>query len=210
VNQNDGNQVVYDQDEKAIWASNTAGKGQGALVYQTDGNLVLYKHDHSHSPEHALWATGTNGKGTGHLIIQNDGNLVIYDSGNKPLWASNTPREHKGHHDTLRTGHALRENQELRSPNGEYRAAMQADGNFVVYHHQRALWASNTVHSGGHFWLINQTDGNVVVYDKDDKALWATGTNGKTTHSRLVIQNDGNLVLYSDSTAIWASGTNGK
>jgi hypothetical protein len=56
------------------------------LVFQTDGNLVLYGIDDSTLPvditkgqyAKALWATGTNGMGAVRCSMQADGNLVLY------------------------------------------------------------------------------------------------------------------------------------
>ncbi|MBI8989166.1 CHAP domain-containing protein [Corynebacterium sp. CCM 8863] len=70
--------------------------------------------------------------------------------------------------------------QQLTSENGEYFAAVQDDGNFV----------------------IRRT--------KDRAPIWATGTEkvaGRDAYLR--IQKDGNLVLYSGGQARWASDTAG-
>jgi len=194
--------VVYDQDEKPIWASGTNGKGKGRLIYQTDGNLVLY---HESTP---LWVSNTYQKSTGRLEMQNDGNLVIYDAENRPVWATGTNREAK-HHNQLRMNRTLHAGHELRSPNGKYSARMQTDGNFVIYNeHNVSLWVSHTNGKGQGIHLVNQSDGNVVLYDRDDRSLWVTGTNGKGHNQVLTMQDDGNLVLYHGSTPTWASGTN--
>lgn len=61
------------------------------LVFQADGNLVLYRG--ADTDRQALWASGTDGRGGSKLAFQGDGNLVIYTShGGKdaPIWASNT------------------------------------------------------------------------------------------------------------------------
>jgi hypothetical protein len=57
---------------------------QYKLIYQTDGNLVLYR-----ASGEALWA---NGRFTpsGLVKMQVDGNLVSYDAANKALWATST------------------------------------------------------------------------------------------------------------------------
>jgi CSLREA domain-containing protein len=54
------------------------------LLYQTDGNLVLYRGDGV-----ALWGSGTAGQTADHVTMQADGNLVIYGPG-VAQWASNT------------------------------------------------------------------------------------------------------------------------
>ena len=57
----------------------------------------------------------------------------------------------------------------------------------------------------GRFELIQQTDGNLVLY-MGAQALWAAGTfggGGDTT----AMQTDGNLVVYNAGHALWAAGT---
>ena len=44
--------------------------------------------------------------------------------------------------------------------------------------------------------LIMQSDGNLVLYNKNGKALWASGTAGQAG-DRLEVQTDGNLVVYA-------------
>ncbi|KAE8167362.1 bulb-type lectin domain-containing protein [Aspergillus tamarii] len=51
--QEDGNLVLYDQNDNALWHSNTApSNGPVILAVQNDGNLVLYKGE-------AVWASNT-------------------------------------------------------------------------------------------------------------------------------------------------------
>lgn len=91
----------------------------------------------------------SNGQYT--LTMQLDGNLVLYDSGNRPLWASNTD------------GMAVQ------------KCSMQNDGNLVLYLFDgRPAWASNTNGKAGAFlWL--QNDGNLVIYH-NRIAVWASNT----------------------------------
>jgi hypothetical protein len=90
--------------QMAPGASVLSHNGQYWLVYQTDGNLVLY--DTARNP---LWSSGTAGTSPGRVVMQDDGNLVIYDASGAPVWASNTPG------------------------NAAARAVVQDDGNVVVY-----------------------------------------------------------------------------
>src|SRR3954454_10490007 len=59
------------------------------LVYQGDGNLVLYKNypDRDRRP---LWASETRGRPAGTCILQGDGNLVIYGPDGEYIWDSAT------------------------------------------------------------------------------------------------------------------------
>jgi len=61
--------------------SRTSMDGRYNLVYQGDGNLVLYQLP-SWTP---LWWSCTNGTSPGQAVMQGDGNFVIYDSGGTPL-----------------------------------------------------------------------------------------------------------------------------
>jgi hypothetical protein len=84
VLQSDGNLVVYDDQNKALWASGTNGKAVSRCIMQTDGNLVIYGYNN------AIWASNTNGNRGAYLSMQDDGNLVIYLPGGRPIWATNT------------------------------------------------------------------------------------------------------------------------
>jgi len=76
--QHDGNLVVYNSQNKALWHSATHGSSNAAsLIMQGDGNLVLYTNSSA-----ALWHTKTytpNHVGDYELVMQNDGNLVLYE-----------------------------------------------------------------------------------------------------------------------------------
>ncbi|RFA10537.1 hypothetical protein B7R54_15980 [Subtercola boreus] len=57
------------------------------LVFQTDGNLVLYT-----DAGRATWQSRTYGRGAAKISLQSDGNVVIYRADNTPLWASGVNR----------------------------------------------------------------------------------------------------------------------
>jgi tyrosinase len=214
-----------------------SANGQYELIYQGDGNLVLYGPGHR-----ALWASNTDGKPVGSCVMQGDGNLVIYAPGGVPLWASNTDGHAgaalaiqddgnvviystagaalwktdtstptgpapQGPH--LRPGQVLAPHQWIRSANGQYELTYQGDGNLVLYGPgHRALWASQT--DGKPVGsCIMQGDGNLVVYGPNGHgALWASNTDGHAG-AALAVQDDGNAVIYSTAgRAVWASHTN--
>jgi hypothetical protein len=65
-----------------------------------------------------------------------------------------------------------------------------------------------TSDDGSHRFIV-QTDGNCVIYKKDNNHTWATGTDNKML-GYLAMQGDGNLVLYDRSgNSIWDSKTYG-
>ena len=85
------------------------------LIYQGDGNLVIY----DNTTNDATWHTGTHGTVPNAVAMQGDGNFVVY-SADGPEWAS----------DTFAHGSTL---------------IMQNDGNLVIYTPEgEPVWASGT------------------------------------------------------------------
>lgn len=94
--------------------------GRYTFVYQSDGNLVLYR-NYKNYDRRALWASSTDGRVVERCIMQGDGNLVIYGPGNEYVW------------DTSTDGHP------------ESRLVVQDDGNVVICDPAGTpLWATNT------------------------------------------------------------------
>jgi hypothetical protein len=179
------------------------------LIHQTDGNVVLY----NLIEDRPLWSTNTCGQTSEKFIFQGDGNLVLYGPGNAVLWAANV--------------------------SGAKKFVLQDDGNIVIYDGASVKWSPNTylgnapnddaryhgdnlehdeVLSQGHYclctesghYLIHQTDGNVVLYNKDDKALWATNTCGQAS-AKFIFQGDGNVVLYGPGNEVlWSPNIHGQ
>jgi hypothetical protein len=58
------------------------------MVFQTDGNLVVYASGCSGLCTDVQWNTATEGLGA-RLSLQSDGNLVVYTSSNIPVFAAN-------------------------------------------------------------------------------------------------------------------------
>ncbi len=79
----------------AIWADN-GPYGQVTdyqprdVIFQSDGNLVMYDYSVYSQSVYPNWATGTNGEGAQYMQLQGDGNVVIYTGSNSALWATNT------------------------------------------------------------------------------------------------------------------------
>ena len=114
----------------------------------------------------------------------------------------------------LHSGSKLLSVDVLKSPNGEYAAWMQDDGNFVVYKGGAPIWASNSQGGGsGPYTLHMQEDNNLAIFAKGEQEIWSSGT--KTGHATaktgyLEMQDSGNLVIYrGDGIRLWESGTSG-
>ena len=98
------------------------------LVYQGDGNLVLYDEVDQTIP----WASNTADAGAGSATMQGDGNFVLYDAQGNPYWATET------------------------SGNANAYLVIQGDGNLVVYTtDDQPLWdrVSTSIVAGGHLPL---------------------------------------------------------
>ena len=140
--------------------------------------------------------TSSDGKYT--LQMRRDGNLVVLQArSHAVVWATDTAGRHA-------------------------RAAMQTDGNLVVYGRKKVLWASGTGARGAH--LTVQGDGNLVIY-KGKRAVWSRYAENQVVYpghrlrpgvsvvsysaqSRLIMQTDGNLVMYGPGgTVKWALTT---
>ena len=188
-------------------------KGEGVL--SKDRKMYLY-----HNPDNfveiyinfgSVYKIGPFGnKITDRFILQEDGNLVLYDTEGLPLWNSET------------------------NDNPGAKLMLQPDANLVLYSAtSRPLWFTSTVHrpilnkyfnsssrNSQVFFpgqtlediqrerrLVLQSDGNLVLYDKNNRALWHTRT-ASTEPGRLVLQSDGNLVLYDkNNRALWHTRT---
>ena len=119
--QDDGNLVVYDDQGRPQWSSDTVGRGVVECVMQGDGNLVL-KDGNGRS----VWSTSTEGTKNARLMIQNDGNLVIYNGRGLVVWAKGRIR------DSLSGDESLLVDEFIRSQNRKYSLILQGDGNLVA------------------------------------------------------------------------------
>ncbi len=210
----------------------TTRDGRFTLVYQGDGNLVLY------ASGAALWASNTSGTSAGRVTMQGDGNLVITDASGRPVWATNTSGNAGAFLALLadgglavyrRDGQAmlwsraaatptpspttaarLEANQQLvpdarlTSRDGRFALVYQGDGNLVLYGPTGATWASHT--QGIPQQAVMQGDGNLVVYARDGRPVWSSGTVGKPG-AFLELGDDGSLVVRDTSTIHWKAVT---
>ncbi|MFI6761547.1 hypothetical protein ACIBF5_20655 [Micromonospora sp. NPDC050417] len=79
----DGDIVLRDQG-RTVWRSGTAGRGGQILVFQGDGNLVLYSRYGA-----TLWSSRTARNNGATLVLRADGNVVISDDG-RSIWQTGT------------------------------------------------------------------------------------------------------------------------
>jgi hypothetical protein len=85
----EGYRLVYQSDGNLVlyagataqWTSSTADTGAGSAAMQSDGNFVVYDAQGT-----AQWFTGSAGNANASLVVQSDGNLVVYSSGGQAVW----------------------------------------------------------------------------------------------------------------------------
>ncbi|MBN2495914.1 MAG: hypothetical protein JXR96_15085, partial [Deltaproteobacteria bacterium] len=109
----------------------------------------------------------------------------------------------------ITAGHGLSaDHRSVRSCDGRFELALQADGNLVLYQGATPLWATGTWGQDG-YRLDMQSDGNLVLYSTGGTPLWNAGTVGHPG-AWLAVQTDGNLVVYPGpamENPIWWTGT---
>jgi hypothetical protein len=80
----DGNIVLHDQG-RAVWSANSGGRRGNHLVFQADGNLVLYSATNA-----TIWSSRTPGNNGAILVLRADGNVIIISANGKTLWQTGT------------------------------------------------------------------------------------------------------------------------
>jgi RHS repeat-associated protein len=146
----DGNFYIYNwANGTAPWGAPTYGHPGAYATLQTDGNLVVYDVNNA-----ALWSSGTGGSYAERLDMENDGRIILY----KSAWNSGTSNgqfngsqlAHPGCDAGIGTGTTgvLATGQCYVSPNGHFELLMQPDGNLVIYDlsvtPNRVLWSTGT------------------------------------------------------------------
>ncbi|MFJ8949918.1 mannose-binding protein [Streptomyces sp. NPDC102381] len=81
IMQPDGNLVVYNENNKPIWASMTFGERHRA-IFQSDGNLVIHNGD-----DRPIWASKSHGHEGSRLVLRADAKVVIVHNG-KVIWST--------------------------------------------------------------------------------------------------------------------------
>lgn len=65
------------------------------------------------------------------------------------------------------------------SSNKLYFAILQSDGNFVVYNdtisnnNPNPIWSTNTFGLSSNYLILQQSDGNLVLYDNNNNPIWS-------------------------------------
>jgi len=134
--------------------------GAFMLVYQTDGNLVIYHSTPGDRFTNPIWATGTNGTAPGVCVMRRDGNLVIYDPAMQTVWASGTD----GHPDVF--------------------LWLKSNGQLVLHRNGNVIWQVGTPQQAMQsITIVNASPiaVSVTIYKSDDTTYVATLPDGRRT-----------------------------
>ena len=118
------------------------------LVFQPDGNLVLYKFSTPTSFK-AIWNTHTNGMAMNKCVFQKDGNLVLYDYTGKAKWDSWTDTKNRADQKKSWYEKYLPQKDNFTPVDVDNWLSVQNDGNLVIYNGTypnvySIVWVSNT------------------------------------------------------------------
>lgn len=147
------------------------------FVYQTDGNLVVYRK--SGTTNTAIWNSNTYGKPSNRLIMQGDGNLVLYDANNAAVWSSRTGKN--------------------TPTSGPFKLVIADAGYLQIVDTSYKNGASE----GNPSWIApvpTQIPQNTWLFPEMSLA-------SPDGQSVFVVQRDCNLVLYRNGVALWSTGT---
>lgn len=171
--QGDGNFLLRNENDTAIWASNTHNSQASELKLLDSGRVAIYsnnrivwqisgENEDQNNGKSQLKINETLSQGSGldspnkryQFTVQGDGNLMLYDSNdNIALWSS-------------RTGGA-----------GGIRAKLQSDGNFVLRDNKELpLWSTKTSRSGAN--LLRLTNDGKLILSGPEGTVWQAGNEG--------------------------------
>lgn len=193
VMQGDGNLVEYGIGGRVLWASGTSGRPGAFTQVRANGTLAIVYNN----VRVALWGgAGQVGRNFG---VRPDGSMRMINTANRSVVEFPNFQDRVTAGNVILPGSVLRSDStgtrtltmradgvlvqavsgkqvwaSKTSGNPGAYAAVQADGNLVVYTAARkALWASATSKAGAGQLLV-QVDGNVVLYGKSDTRVWST------------------------------------
>ncbi|MGW4384378.1 hypothetical protein [Kitasatospora sp. NPDC004531] len=202
------------KSDQKLLPGQTLASGDATLVMQGDGNLVLYLVTSGGTRVGVIWSSGTWGHPGAYAYMQPDGNLVVYKQGSTTdaLWSTGT-WGHPGAYLSQFKGALTVQGQDhmfLWETNTRESGAVRDGG----WRPQTRINSGNNLMPGqwldsNSVWLLNQPDGNLVLYRKrDGAALWSSGTwnRGK---SNLVVSDYPNygalhLMPVNGAQAIWS------
>ena len=223
--QTDGDLVLYECNAsgghvRAIWSSGTSGHSIDYIRYSASFRLSLGTDGtvdvgiwRRHAPAvSSMWRSTsfftTGGADSYSLRLSDDGELYVYCTENSARVSGTVWSSRNSISCTSKQNSALRTTQCIVSANGQYRAIMQTDGNFVIYPAPtasdpapKAIWHSHTCNKGvTAFWI--QQDGNLVARKSNGTPVAASNT-GRSPYANytMTLTNSGYLEVRNTDTS---------
>ena len=172
--------INADGSGSALWYSYTSGEGNYFAV-QSNGGLVVYGKNNNTG-----WDSGTEGLGVGpYTLTVYDYYIQLSDSKGVNIWNNNAGILYNNIYtnapSSIKSSEYLFSNQYLLSPSKNTLLLMQYNGELALYKINAdgsgsALWYSYTSGEGNYFAV--QSNGGLVVYDKNNNTGWDSGTEG--------------------------------
>ncbi|HSX47567.1 MAG TPA: hypothetical protein VLF63_02220, partial [Patescibacteria group bacterium] len=196
--QTDGNLVIYNRNNVAIWSTGTHDTLPTAFtLWGVNSDLILYDSNGTW-----LWTAGISGMGGTVMYLGDDGNISVNTGNGYTVWSLYTGQYYFPNH--LSMGQYLYPGQQMLSPGHNARLVLQTAGNLVAYNRSNtAIWATNT---GGQCpaYFTLQSDSNVVLRRCDGVADWTPSTQG-TGAVNLYLGEDGNIWLNTSlPQTVWS------
>jgi hypothetical protein len=206
------------------WTTNYASTDNGPYqaVLRTGGELQILSKD-----DIVVWSSGVSygAYGQTKLVLNIDGSLTISDDSGLVLWNAPNTQELPN---VLRVGEYLCPDRSL--VNGQARALMQQDGNFVIYITQTwvessikkesssPVWASQIVRGNGQFCVTLKSNCNLIYVENKNisverRDVWESRTalDHDSADCTLTLGDDQNMKLFNgEGSKIWESGTAAK
>jgi RHS repeat-associated protein len=164
--QTDGNFVLYNPSNSALWSTGTYGTNAGPIYIQDDGNLVLYTFK---------WFAGTYAAPSPGPFPAQGCSIGSYLMVNQRLNANQCLVSPHGQYLLY--------------------MASDGNFFIYDLAHNIGTWGPGTTYGHPGAYAIMQGDGNLCVYDANNIYLWCSGTNG-TNADRLNMEDDGRIVIY--------------
>jgi hypothetical protein len=231
--QSHGDLALFEPNGGLEWDSATPHSGANRLVFQGDGNVVLYT-----AKNKPVWWTTTYGLGLTHGVLRlfwgtNMGRCLAGEPGALELsgmltggyssyvWTSctlTTMLQNSALASTSSTGSGMS------SPNGTFVFGYQNDGALSIFdfggggYGPRLVWQSQTFGLQSLLFGFNPARNGPALYNGSfNKLVWSESGNtiSGLPYRWFAMQNDGNFVLYGSSDpahtqnirAIWDTGT---
>jgi hypothetical protein len=200
--QGDGNLVVRDGNDKALWSSKTEGNKGASLRLTDDGIPKILSLKGT-----KLWAaTGDAGPPSPSLPPASLAPAPKPSVSLPPPTPTSIPSS-KPNLKPVVGQVVLTEGDFFGSPNKQYKFGLTNDGDLALFGGSGRIWSAKTCCSGETVTATLQGDGDLVVRTSTSKVLWSSQTSSPDTDIASLMVGDDGIVTITDTKMghIWSS-----